>query len=329
MEPAPLPLDLGDRPFRTSEGLAAGVSRKRMRGQDLWTPTRGVRISSLPTTAVERARAFAVAAPADFAFSHVTAAQLLGIPLPYAAEDDCLIHIVTPTAANRIRRPEVCGHRGLETREVVEIEGLPVVAPADTWADLGELVGPGRPVGLDDLIVAGDAVANLVGGTTPLSRAVERRVRPRGKVTLTYAIPRIRLRSWSPMETRSRLMVVRAGLPEPVHNADLLSPAGLWLGCGDLVWEEQRVVGEYQGVEFHTRPGDRVHDGIRRGRIERGDWTVVEIAADDVFERECRTFKLRELAGHLGVNPHVLDLMGAEPQFFAPAQFAKPRRRRA
>jgi hypothetical protein len=44
MEPAPLPLDLGDRPFRTSEGLAAGVSRKRMRGQDLWTPTRGVRI---------------------------------------------------------------------------------------------------------------------------------------------------------------------------------------------------------------------------------------------------------------------------------------------
>ena len=75
------------------------------------------------------------------------------------------------------------------------MEGLPVVAPADTWADLGEFVGPGRPVGLDDLIVAGDAVANLLGGTEPLRRAVERRVRPRGKVTLTYAIPRI---GWAP-----------------------------------------------------------------------------------------------------------------------------------
>lgn len=328
MEPAPLPLDLGHRPFLTSEGLTAGLTRKRMRGQDLWTPTRGVRISSLPTSDAERARAFAVAAPTDFAFSHVTAAQLLGIPLPYAVEDDCLIHIVTPTPANRVRRPEVCGHRGLETREVVQIDGLPVVAPADTWADLGEFVGPGRPVGLDDLIVAGDAVANLVGGTALLRRAVERRVRPRGKVTLTYAIPRIRLRSWSPMETRSRLMVVRAGLPEPVHNADVLSPSGEWLGCGDLAWEEQKVVGEYQGVEFHTRLKDRARDGIRRGRIERGGWAVVEITADDVFGRHRRALKLRELAGHLGVNPHMLDFRAAEPQFFAPAQFARTPRRR-
>ena len=143
------------------------------------------------------------------------------------------------------------------------MEGLPVVAPADTWADLGEFVGPGRPVGLDDLIVAGDAVANLVGGTEPLRRAVERRVRPRGKVTLTYAIPRIRVGSWSPMETRSRLMVMRAGLPEPLLNEDVVSHSGLWLGCGDLVWLEQRVVGEYQGVEFHSRLRDQRHDGVR------------------------------------------------------------------
>ena len=124
-------------------------------------------------------------------------------------------------------------------------------------------------------------------------------------------------------------MAVRAGLPEPVHNADVLSPTGLWLGCGDLVWKDQRVVAEYQGVEFHTRPRDRVHDGVRRGRFERGAWTVVEITAADVFERGCRALKLRELAGHLGVNPHVLDLMGAEPQFLAPAQFGRPRRRRS
>ncbi|MEW1954817.1 hypothetical protein [Terrabacter sp. NPDC080008] len=288
-----------------------------------------MRISSLPTTDVERARAFAVAAGTDFAFSHVTAAQLLGIPLPYAVEEDCRVHIVTSTAANRIRRPEVVGHRGLETREVLEVDGLPVVAPADTWADLGEFVGPGKPVGLDDLIAAGDAVANLVGGTAPLRRAVERRVRPRGKVTLTYAIPRIRPKSWSPMETRSRLMVVRAGLPEPVHNADILSPSGEWLGCGDLVWEEQKVVGEYQGVEFHTRLKDRARDGIRRARAERGGWAVVEVTAKDVFDRECRARKLREFAGHLGVNPHLLDVSAAEPQFFAPAQFARPRRRRS
>ena len=73
----------------------------------------------------------------------------------------------------------------------------------------------------------------------------------------------------------------------------------------------------------------RVHDGVRLRDIERGDWVVVEILAPDVFDPQCRAAKLREFAGHLGVNPHVLDIMGAEPQFLAPAQFARPRRRRS
>jgi hypothetical protein len=328
MDAAPLPLDLTRRPFLASEALARGLTRKRLRARDLWTPTRGVRSVDLPTSIVEQARAFAAAAPTEFAFSHVTAAQLLGIPLPYAVEEDCRVHIVTPTSANRIRRAEVQGHRGLESREVVDVVGLPVVAPADTWVDLGEYVGPGKPVGLDDLIVAGDAVVNIVGGTEPLRHAVECRVRPRGKVTLTYAIPRIRVGSWSPMETRARLMVLRAGLPEPSLNADVMSRTGEWLGCGDLVWREQRVVGEYQGVEFHTRPLDRRHDGVRSEGIEHGDWVVVEIDAEDVFDTHCRAAKLRELAGHLGVNPHVLDVLGSGPQFLAPPQFARPRRPR-
>jgi hypothetical protein len=322
MDAEPLPLDFRSKPFRTSEALLRGVTPARLRAQDLWTPTPGIRTCELPSTLLERARVFAAAAPCDFAFSHVTAAQLLGIPLPYAVEDDGLVHIVTRTESNRIRRVEVRGHRGLESREVTLLEGLPVVSPADTWVDLGEFVGLGKPVGLDDLIVAGDAVANLVDGTGPMKQAVERRVRPRGKVTLTYALPRVRQGSWSPMETRARLMVIRAGLPEPSLNSPVVSPSGEWLGFGDLVWHEQRVVVEYQGVEFHTRLVHRRHDGIRFDAMGRGDWVVVEVVADDVFEPGRRALKLRELAGHLDMNPHLLDVVGAGPQFLAPAQFA-------
>lgn len=329
MEPAPLPLDLQTRPFRTAEALERGLTPTRLRAQDLWTPTPGVRTTSLPMTLIERAQAFAVACPSDFAFAHATAARLLGIPVPLALEEDPCLHIVTRTEANRVRRGEVVGHRGLETRDVVRVHDVPVVAPADSWVDLGEYVGTGKPLGLDDLIAAGDAVANFVGGTAPLGRAIERRIRPRGKVTLTYALPRIRLNAWSPMETRSRLMVVRAGLPEPRHNVDLCDRTGLWLGCGDLVWEEERVVGEFMGVEFHSRLRDRTSDGHRRTRVERGDWVVVPIVAADVFQTGARAAKLRELAGHLDVNPHLLDVFGSAPQFFAPAQFARPRRRRS
>ena len=329
MEAQALPPDLLTRPFRTSEALRRGVTPSRLRADDLWTPTPGVRTVEIPTTLLERTYAFAAAAPQEFAFAHATAARLLGIPLPYALDEDPHIHIVTPTDANRIRRGEVMGHRGLESRGVVEVHGLPVVGPADTWADLGEYVGAGLPVGLDDLIVAGDAAANLLGEVAPLKRAVEARVRPRGKVTLTFALPRVRLGAWSPMETRSRLMVTRAGLPEPRHNRPVVSHTGEWLGFGDLVWEQQRVVGEYMGVEFHTRSRDKVHDGLRRDRVERGDWAVVEIVSADVFEHEARAAKLREIAGCLGVNAHVLDVIAAAPQFFAPAQFARPRRRRS
>lgn len=328
MQPRPLPDALSRAPFRTRDALAMGLTQRRLRAGDLWTPTRGVRIPELPRTLVERARAFAVAAPGDFAFSHITAAQLLGLPLPYAAEEDTRIHIVTRTADNRIRRPEVVGHRGLESREIVLVHDLPVVAPADTWVDLGEYIGVGRPIGLDDVIIAGDAAANLTGSVALLREAIEKRVRPRGKVTLTFALQWVRLRSWSAMETRSRLMVVRAGLPEPVHNADLYGPSGDWLGCGDLVWEEQRVVGEYQGVEFHSRPNDVRAGRDRQSGIENGDWAFVEIVAAAVFDSQLRAAKLRELAGHLGHNPHLLRVWDAEPQFFAPQQFARPRRRR-
>ncbi len=124
-------------------------------------------------------------------------------------------------------------------------------------------------------------------------------------------------------------MVMRAGLPEPLLNEDVVSHSGQWLGCGDLVWLEQRVVGEYQGVEFHSRlagQAPRRRPASRTSSAVTG--CVVEILAP-TSSTAARAAKLWELAGHLGVNPHVLDIMAAEPQFLAPAQFARPRRRRS
>ncbi|WP_404392029.1 hypothetical protein [Humibacillus xanthopallidus] len=135
--------------------------------------------------------------------------------------------------------------------------------------------------------------------------------------------------SRSAMETRSRLMVVRAGLPEPEMNLELYSPSGDWLGVGDLGWKEQRVVGEYQGVQFHSRETDRRNNDVRRKRIERGDWRYLEIVSADVFEEMARAVKLRELAVMLGHSPHLLRLHDAGPRFFAPAKYERPRRRRS
>lgn len=327
MDPSSLPASLCPMAFSTAEAVDLGVMRGRLRS-GLYIPTRGVRSVVRPASLLEEAHSFAKAAPDGFAFSHQTAAALLKIPLSYAMEAGDLLHIMTATSWGRMRRDGLCAHRGLETRELTYVEGLPVVAAPDTWVDLGELVGRGKPAGLDDLIVAGDAAANIVGGTEHLRDALSRRVRPRGKVTLSYARHRIRLGSASPMETRARLMIVRAGLPQPELNVHIVSRSGRWLAMGDFVWRQQRVVGEFNGVEWHEGPEQHEHDGIRRGGLERDGWTVVDIVADDVFEANSRTAKLSELADELGSDLRSLRLFDAEPQFYAPAQFPRPRRDR-
>ena len=53
--------------------------------------------------------------------------------------------------------------------------------------------------------------------------------------------------SASPGETRLRLALVRAGLPEPELNVRLYGVDGRYLGKPDIVYRRQRVVFEYEG----------------------------------------------------------------------------------
>ena len=85
-----------------------------------------------------------------FAFSHSTAAEIAGWPTPWAARVVGDLHVITETRAGHLKRTGFIGHRGLESRAVVLRHGLPIVAPAHTWADLGELVGRGLPYTFED-----------------------------------------------------------------------------------------------------------------------------------------------------------------------------------
>ena len=73
----------------------------------------------------------------------------------------------------RVRRRGVVGHCGLFARDVVDVDGIPVTNLADTWVDMGELIRPGVPLGLDDLVIMGDAVADRLGSITPLVEALD------------------------------------------------------------------------------------------------------------------------------------------------------------
>jgi hypothetical protein len=281
----------------------------------LTIPTRSVRSAQAPSTTAQRARAFRVALPEDVVFSHVTACQLWDLPLPRRLEAQLELDVIRRTARAHIRRSGCIGHRGLEARDTAWCRGLPLTGLADTWVDLGEVLG--RGLALDDLVVIGDQVVTRLGGEPePGERPAERyaracavlagalrsRLRPRGNSVLMSALELVRAPVRSPMETRARLMFHRAGFPEPQVNADAHGREGGWLLEGDLVWREQRVVGEYQGRD-HASIKRRSYDADRQAVAREEGWRVLEIYAEDVFHRPRRLACLRRFARELELDP--------------------------
>lgn len=241
--------------------------------------------------------------------------------MPRVLEEQKDLDVMCRSSAGPVKRKGCIGHRGLENRTVVTHEGLPVTSLADTWVDLGEVMH--RGLVLDDLVVAGDAAARLIErraddesgrtGVEQLTLCLSKRIRPRGKVILSAALPLISPRSKSPMETRARLVFARAGLPTPELNVAVHfngaddDTTGGWLLEGDFVWRKQRVIAEYQG-KHHATIGQRAVDATRRSLAEEEGWTFVEVFAGDVYTRPKRIALLRRLARALGVPDSALTL---------------------
>jgi hypothetical protein len=260
-----------------------------------------------PVGTVEQAHAFSVALPPDAAFSHVTALALWNLWLPRRAHEST-IHVMRDTTRARVRRAGCTGHRGLEQRVVERADGLRTVAPLDTWCDLGELVA--TQLSLGDLLVVGDSIANRLDAMDPremFSDVLARRVRTRGAGTLRTALALVRRGSRSPMETLTRLLFIHAGFPEPRLNATVSDDDGGWLLLGDLVWDEERVVVEYQGFTHADRQA-RSQDADRASVARDHGAQVFEVFAEDLFESHRRHRLLLRVARALRLDLRRLNL---------------------
>ncbi|MBF4592676.1 hypothetical protein [Curtobacterium flaccumfaciens] len=154
---------------------------------------------------------------------------------------------------------------------------MPLTTPADTFVALGSMLT------LDELIIAGDALVGWLGWATldELAQAVRRRRGIRGIVKLRLALDEIRRGSRSPGETRTRLALVRRGLPEPALNHDVVVN-GQWVACVDLAYPEARVAIEYESDLHRTDPATFRKDLTRGEHLKDVDWWLVRATADDV-----------------------------------------------
>lgn len=277
----PLPSELSVAPFDAAAARARGISTSRLRASDLRTPHRGVRVATIAGVDFsDRIAAYAIHMAADEYFSHTTAAMLYGIPLPRPIEAAARIHISVPFPAHPPQVRGVIGHRLSVPIAARSRKGFRIVSPARTWTQLAALLD------YDDLVIAGDY---LVQRKRPLctleqlAAAVASMGPARGALAARAALCDIRSGTDSPMETVTRLLIVRADLPEPVIGFTVTDRNGDYVGTPDLAYVAERIAIEYQGTVHRTDEKVFADDIERRILFDKAGWQVILVIKDHVY----------------------------------------------
>lgn len=283
----------GGRPFLREEGLAAGLTSARLRGPGYIQLFRGVHIAA--SAAVDtrvRAQAALMIAPSDTAVSRHTAATLWGGAPP----PDWHTHVTTfrPSAADlAARRASTTGERGRAPRPrqwgrmdvdridarvssdrtgVVEHRGIRLTGPVRTFLDLAE------DLDLVELVVLGDSLLRA-GVVTPGALRSGAATPGRHRRLARRAAALVREGVDSPPESRTRMLCVLAGLPEPEVNLRFSDAAGRVIRRADLGYRKARVSLEYDGRQHAESPEQWAEDIRRREQFDGWGWRMVVITS--------------------------------------------------
>jgi hypothetical protein len=86
----------------------------------------------------------------------------------------------------------------------------------------------------------------------------------------------------SPMETRSRLVLVNSGLPRPIAQYVIRDSEGRFVARVDLAYPVEKVALEYEGDHHRDRDTFR-RDIDRLNALIALDWVVVRATARDIY----------------------------------------------
>lgn len=291
----PLPADVPHTAFSVRAGAEWGLSRDRMRGADLCRPFPGARIRTSTSTSYRGlCAAYLARCPEGQFFSHVTAARLWRMPLPLACESDRVLDVavIKPKALPRVAG--VRGHRLEGTGlEIVTRYGLLSADAVSAWCQLGTVLDH------DDLVAAGDYLVRRprrpeADDRRPYARVEHLRERSfgyrgAGARRLRQAVVDIREGADSRRESILRLLLQRAGLPEPELNSEIVDARGCSLGWADLLYRERRVIVEYDGDQHRTDYEQFEKDALRLENFRHAGYTVVQVRRKGLAEHRERT----------------------------------------
>ncbi|MEP9385017.1 DUF559 domain-containing protein [Nocardioides cheoyonin] len=259
------------RPFTRAAGIKAGLG-KALRTSAYRRILHGVYVSAATeVTPLLQAQAALLPFGARAWASHATAARVHGLPVPPLPAD----HVTVLDEKNRRNRDGIVCHlarNGL----VVRIGGVAVAAPAQCFLELATLLP------LVELVVVGDhMVRKGMVGLEELRAFCAKAAGP-GAALARTAVGYVRERVDSPMETRLRMLIVLAGLPEPEVNA--LVGDGLAFRKYDLSYRRSRTIVEYDGRQHAERVEQWESDLERREAIDDDEWRILVVISKGIYK---------------------------------------------
>ncbi|TWP37713.1 hypothetical protein FGL98_05070 [Leekyejoonella antrihumi] len=216
--------------------------------------------------------------PGAWCVSHHSAARMLGGVVP----DTAVVHLGGDRAL-RTGRADIRLHRYRRRPSTTWARGIRVTDRVQTFLDLAAVLD------LVDLVVLADSFAR--SDEQFLAELVEAAGSYSGKGAhlARRAAGLARARVDSPNESRLRLLMVLAGLPEPVVNLELHDKCGRVRYRIDLSYPDARLAIEYDGRHHIDRRRQWTADLARREDIEGEDWRFIVVIATDLFATPDRT----------------------------------------
>jgi very-short-patch-repair endonuclease len=271
------------RPFTRADAIAADVSPKQLRGSRFRRIFRGVYVDAgIPDHPLIRAQAALALHPANAYASHVSAARIYRVPVPKISDE----HVTVSEVGDRSRVAGIhCHVAERPPTEVRTLDGVRVSAPCVMFVELASVLD------LVDLVVVGDALARLKLASPQQLVGWCAASTDRFAVAARRAAGYVRERVDSAMETRLRMLIVLAGLPEPEVNFEISDETGHLLYRLDLSYPDLRLVIEYDGRQHAEDVHQWGHDLDRREWFDDEKWRVLIVTSKGIYQEPERTLQ--------------------------------------
>jgi len=268
-------------PSTRRDAMSAGLTARQLRGARFVRLHRNVYVArETPLSLRVRLHGLMLIAPPSAVVSHHSAAGLWDGTVPESSR----LHVTVPRSET-FRVEGVRTHQSDRDRLCTTAFEVRITTPEQTFIDLAPTLD------LVQLVVLGDRLVRRQRTTpTLLVRSADAWTGPHHSLAC-HAASLVRTGVDSPPESRLRMLVILAGLPEPTVNLILRDPhTGAWQRRFELAYEELRLAVEYEGRQ-HREDEIWAQDIDRREELDRRTWRVAQVIDSGLYESPLRTLQ--------------------------------------